>query len=102
MNFWVIPNEANLDQETGELVVYDKEAPREWNFKDCNSDQNKSNIPAWLKEVGAQTVKIPYRTNRAIIFNSDLFHETDESAFQDDYLSRHINITLLSEHRLRA
>lgn len=101
VNFWITPDEANLNQETGGLVVYDKEAPREWNFQDYNSDQNKPKILAWLKQVGAQTMKIPYRTNRAIVFNSDLFHETDEIAFKDDYLSRRINITLLYGHRLR-
>ncbi|MDH4187049.1 MAG: tetratricopeptide repeat protein [Nitrospira sp.] len=95
VNFWITPDEANLDRETGGLVVYDKEAPRDWNFQEYNSDQNKPKILAWLKEVGAQTVKIPYRANRAIVFNSDLFHETDEIAFTDDYLSRRINITLL-------
>lgn len=95
VNFWITPNEANLNQETGGLVVYDKEAPRDWNFQEYNSDKNKPKILAWLKQVGAQTVKIPYRTNRAIVFNSDLFHETDEIAFRDDYLSRRINITLL-------
>jgi hypothetical protein len=93
VNFWITPDEANLNQETGGLVVYDKEAPRDWNFQEYNSDKNKPKILAWLKQVGAQTVKIPYRTNRAIVFNSDLFHETDEIAFKDDYLSRRINIT---------
>lgn len=52
--------------------------------------------------MGVKTVKIPYQTNRAIIFNSDLFHETDEIAFKNDYLDRRINITLLYGHRLRA
>ena len=27
-------------------------------------------------------MKIPYRTNRPIIFNSDLFHKTDKTAFR--------------------
>ena len=102
VNFWITPNEANLNQETGGLVVYDKEAPRDWNFQEYNSDKNKPKILTWLKQVGAQTVKIPYRTNRAIVFNSDLFHETDEIAFKDDYLSRRINITLLYGYRLQA
>ncbi len=102
VNFWITPDDANLNPETGGLVVYDKEAPKEWNFKDYNSDQNKPKILAWLKEVGAQAVKIPYRSNRAVVFNSDLFHETDEISFQDDYLSRRINITLLYGYRLRA
>jgi len=102
VNFWITPDEANLNQDTGGLVVYNKEAPKEWNFKDYNSDQNKPKILAWLKEVGAGAVRVPYRANRAIIFNSDLFHETDEIAFKDEYLSRRINITLLYGHRLKA
>jgi Flp pilus assembly protein TadD len=100
VNFWITPDEANLNPDTGGLVVYDKEAPKEWNFKDYNTDQNKPKILAWLKEVGAQAVRIPYRANRAVVFNSDLFHETDEIAFKDDYLSRRINITLLYGYRL--
>ncbi len=102
VNFWITPDEANLNPNTGGLVVYDKEAPKEWNFKEYNSDQNKPKILAWLKEVGAGAVRIPYRANRAIIFNSDLFHETDEIVFKDEYLSRRINITLLYGHRLKA
>ena len=99
VNFWITPDEANLNQETGGLVVYDKEAPRNWNFQEYNSDKNKPKILAWLKEVGAKALKIPYRANRAVVFNSDLFHETDEMAFKDDYLSRRINITLLYGYR---
>ncbi|MDE3041457.1 MAG: tetratricopeptide repeat protein [Nitrospirota bacterium] len=99
VNFWITPDEANLNPETGGLVVYDKEAPRDWNFQEYNSDKNKPKILAWLDQVGAKTVKIPYRTNRAVVFNSDLFHETDEIAFKDDYLSRRINITLLYGYR---
>lgn len=102
VNFWITPDEANLDPDTGGLVVYDREAPREWNFKEYNSDQNKPKILAWLKEVGARAVKIPYRANRAVVFNSDLFHETDRISFKDDYPSRRINVTLLYGYRLNA
>ena len=55
VNFWITPDEANLNPDTGGLVVYDKEAPRAWNFKDYNSDRNKPKILAWLNEVGAQS-----------------------------------------------
>jgi hypothetical protein len=54
---------------------------------------------AWLKETGAQAITIPYRANRAVVFNSDLFHETDDVTFKDDYVSRRINITLLYGYR---
>ena len=102
VNFWITPDEANLNPDTGGLVVYDKEAPSAWNFKDYNSDRNKPKILAWLNEVGARAIKIPYRANRAVVFNSDLFHETDEISFKDEYTSRRINITLLYGYRLKA
>jgi hypothetical protein len=40
-------------------------------------------------------VTIPYRQNRAVIFNSDLFHETDRISFRGGYENRRINVTLL-------
>ena len=102
VNFWITSDDANLNPNTGGLVVYDKEAPREWNFKDYNSDRNKPKILSWLNEVGAHAIKIPYRANRAVVFDSDLFHETDEISFKDDYRSRRINITLLYGYRLKS
>ena len=38
---------------------------------------------------------IPYNENRAVIFNSNLFHETDNYEFKEGYENRRINITLL-------
>ena len=102
VNFWITEDEANLNPATGGLVVYDKEAPSSWNFKEYNSDRNKPKILQWLKEAGAEAITVPYRANRAVVFNSDLFHETDEVAFKDDYLSRRINITLLYGYRGQA
>jgi len=99
VNFWITPDEANLNPEKGGLVVYDKEAPAEWNFAAYNSEQNKPKILEWLTQAGAQTIRVPYRANRAVVFNSDLFHETDDVTFRDDYLSRRINITLLYGYR---
>jgi tetratricopeptide (TPR) repeat protein len=101
VNFWITADGANLNPEAGGLVVWDKEAPRDWNFKFYNSEKNRPKILDWLREVGAQAVRIPYRTNRAVVFNSDLFHETDEVSFKDEYTSRRINITLLYGYRLK-
>lgn len=99
VNFWITPDEANQDPDSGGLVVYDKEAPSEWNFAAYNSEQNKPKILAWLEQAGARAIRVPYRANRALVFNSDLFHETDVIRFRDDYPSRRINITLLYGYR---
>lgn len=99
VNFWITPDEANLDPEHGGLVVWDREAPRDWNFKEYNNARNEPKVLAWLKERGAQAVTIPYRCNRAVIFNSDLFHATDRISFKEGYEHRRVNITLLYGRR---
>ena len=99
VNFWITPDEANLDPASGGLIVWDKEAPREWNFKAYNSTAFQPKIREFLKQSNASPVKVPYRTNRALVFNSDLFHESDTCTFRDDYESRRINITFLYGRR---
>lgn len=101
VNFWITPDESNLNPESGGLVVWDKEAPKEWDFKTYNSDKARGRIYEWLTTQGAQEIKIPYRGNRAVVFNSDLFHETDDSVFKEGFANRRINITLLYGHRHR-
>ncbi|HVG03300.1 MAG TPA: tetratricopeptide repeat protein, partial [Nitrospira sp.] len=101
VNFWITPDEANLNPDGGGLVVWDKEAPREWDFKTYNSDKNRGRIYDWLTQQEANEIKIPYRANRAVVFNSDLFHETDDIAFKEGLTNRRINITLLYGRRHR-
>ena len=99
VNFWITPNEANLDLTCGGLTVWDKEAPKDWDFKDYNRRENTPKIMEFLRSSGASPVTVPYRENRALIFNSDLFHESDRCFFRDGYDSRRINITFLYGHR---
>jgi tetratricopeptide (TPR) repeat protein len=93
VNFWVTPDEANLDPESGGLVVYTHDAPLDWSFRRLNSD--REGIYAYLKSVDAQKVKVPHRANRAVIFDSDLFHETDSFQFREGYENRRVNVTML-------
>jgi hypothetical protein len=39
------------------------------------------------------------RSNRAIVFASHLFHETDRMRFKEGYANRRINLTLLYGRR---
>ena len=39
VNFWITPKEANLNPDSGGLVVYDVESPKDWNFNTYNKDQ---------------------------------------------------------------
>ena len=47
----------------------------------------------------ANCTNINYKFNRAVLFNSDYFHETDEINFDENYESRRINITYLFGYR---
>ena len=49
----------------------------------------------YLEEKNSKKITIPYAENRAAIFNSSLFHETDTFSFKAGYVNRRINITML-------
>jgi hypothetical protein len=100
VNFWITPDEANLDPESGGLVLWDVAAPMDWDFAKFNSDSPA--IHDFLKKAGAKSLTVPYRCNRAVIFDSDLFHETDKIHFKEGYLNRRINVTMLFGRRDRA
>jgi len=53
-----------------------------------------------MNEKNANGETIPYKYNRAVLFNSAYFHETDKIDFKDGYESRRINITYLFGNRL--
>ncbi|HEX4178486.1 MAG TPA: tetratricopeptide repeat protein [Rhizomicrobium sp.] len=96
-NFWITPDEANLDPERGGLTVWDVAAPADWESQRYIGDT--AGCQAYLARMGAKSVTIPYRANRAIVFSSALFHETDRMHFRDGYANRRINITMLYGRR---
>ena len=102
VNFWITPDEANRNSANGGLVVWDKEAPDHWDFAKYNNDKYRHKIKEFLDQSGAKPIIVPHRQNRALIFNSNLFHETDVADFQDNYESRRINVTLLYGHRQQS
>ena len=53
----------------------------------------------YLAENNAEKVIVPHAENRVVMFNSDLFHETDLIDFKPGYDNRRINITMLFGHR---
>lgn len=97
VNFWITPDEANLDPGTGGLVVHDVEAPLSWNFDEYNCRGKK--IQGYVKSAGKTATTIPYACNRAVIFHSDLFHATDRLHFKRGYESRRMNVTMLFGER---
>jgi len=98
VNFWITEDEANLDPDGGGLRVYEHDAPGDWDFRKFNNEAGK--IQQYLESIGSVPTRYPYRANRALVFDSDLFHATDAPHFREGYLNRRINITLLYGNRL--
>jgi len=93
VNFWITPDSANRDPDHGGLVIWDKAAPLDWDFTKYNNDE--AAMRNFLRDAGARAITVPYRANRAVIFHSDLFHETDRIQFEEGYENRRINVTFL-------
>jgi hypothetical protein len=97
VNFWITPDEANLNPDSGGMVIWDAAAPADWEIERYNGDDDA--VRAFLAEANSKAITVPYRANRAVIFDSDLFHETDRIEFAQGYLNRRINVTMLYGRR---
>ena len=93
INFWVTPNEANLNPDRGGLVVCRVPPPAAWEIRDYNAD--KEPIAAFLEQHANDNLIVPYRENRAVLFESRLFHRSDAPEFATGYENHRINLTLL-------
>ncbi len=93
VNVWITPDTNNLDPTCGGLVVYNVDAPPHWDFPTYNGRSDV--IKPFLERQQARTLTIPYKQNRAVIFNSDLFHGTATVKFRPEYENRRMNVTML-------
>ena len=93
VNFWVTPDEANRNPDSGGLVIHKAHAPSDWAFRTYNADSAR--MAKFLADAGDEPVTVPYRRNRVVIFDSDLFHHTDDLDFHPGYENRRINVTML-------
>ncbi len=98
INFWITPDEANLNLNSGSgLVVYDQKQPFDWDWLKYNVQKDDPHIQAQINAFleTAHSLNIPYRCNRAVIFHSKLFHRSDPFHFRDSFESRRMNVTML-------
>lgn len=107
VNVWITEDEANLNKETGGLVIYEPIQPKNWTFEQANQDsvaiydylrRKSAESPSVAKE--SSSVRIPYRCNRATLLNGYRFHKTDDLHFKSGFHNHRINLTFL--FKLRA
>jgi hypothetical protein len=98
VNIWITPDEANLDPTSGGLVIFTVKPPDDWNVRHFNANWERIEEDL-LKPTQYANVTVPYRQNRAVIFDSALFHKSDQFRFQTGYENRRINLTFLYGNR---
>ena len=101
LNLWVTPDEYNKNPDRGGLVLYD--VKRAGSATDP-SEVDPSAVRAFLsKHSSGETVRIPYRCNRAVLFDATTLHCTDKLDFDtsspDGY---RINLSIAFDRRKRA
>ena len=98
VNFWVTPYEANRNPDRGGLAVCRVPPPAAWKVHGYEAD--KGEIVTFLEHNAGDTLLVPYRENRAVLFESRLFHHSDAPEFAADYENHRINVTMLfGRHR---
>ncbi|CAN0131920.1 unnamed protein product [Scytosiphon promiscuus] len=101
LNVWLAPDTANLGSaetdDGGGLTVFHAKPPDEWGFEKFNKDEISTH--RFLRENGAGNTSIPHRQNRALLFDSMLFHQSDPFRFKEGFENRRLNLTLLFGRR---
>ena len=97
-NLWIGSDETNAEDENG-LVVYGKEAPLEWDFKEYNNagERARARLVQFLEDSPWYNIK--FRNNRLVLFNGNMFHKSMPLAIGAGYNRRRINLTFLFGQR---
>ena len=75
-------------------IVCKARGPFVWAFRTHNTEGAR--VPRFLADAeGVDPVLVPSRRNRAVIFDSDLFHRTADLDFRQGDENRRINVTML-------
>ena len=95
---FVTPDRARF--KGGGLVVFGRPAPLHWDFAAPPSPERDAAIAAFLAR--SDNVTVGYRCNRAVLFDSNLFHRSDTFAFEDSFEGWRTSMTWLFGDRGRA
>ena len=92
VSLWITPDEANLDPKSGGMVLFRAKAPKSWGHLDYNGRPWKV-----MKQISKSDkgTRIPYRCNRAVVFDSSRFHKSDRFNFAPGYENRRINVVFV-------
>jgi hypothetical protein len=76
------------------MIVYTARPPSDWPFESYNTDTDLV-VERLLRPTDFANVTVHHRPNRAVIFDSALFHQTERYRFRSGYENGRINLTFL-------
>lgn len=91
LNFWLTPDACIDDKSKNGLNIWLLTPPNNWSFISYNA--NTKRIVDFIGD--ARPCHIPYRFNRAVLFDSNYFHSTDHVSTHPGKLNRRVSYTFL-------
>ncbi len=93
LTYWITPDKFNLNPETGGLLIYD--VRRADNLSASSYLQTGNESEKFVITHTKSNKIIPYRCNRAVIFDSSYYHKTNSPLFDTSHPEgMRMNITL--------
>jgi hypothetical protein len=93
LTVWLTPDEFNLDPTTGGLTLYDVKRPVEMMPHEYLIAGSSG--PYVAAHTRGQRAYVPYRGNRAVLFDARTFHVTSTPRFADgDVTQKRLNLSL--------
>jgi hypothetical protein len=94
VNFWLTPDEFNLDPDSGGMVLYDVRRPSEIMSPEYQISPQSDNYVSARTSGGK--LEVAYRCNRAIIFDATLFHASLPIAFAAEGAhTKRLNVSII-------
>ena len=95
MNIWLTKTTDPTREQAGGLIIYpDLKSNKKDSFHEFNQSPSRVNVK------NARQIKILHKTNRMVMFDSSMFHQSDAGMnFGHKYEESRINLTLLYGRR---
>ncbi len=97
LNVWITPTESSLNPAGSGLTLFTVKPPKEWTYMDYNGPRGVKKVERLLAEHDHANVTVHYKENRAVLFDSHLFHVSGAGlpGFKNGLKNRRINLTFL-------
>jgi hypothetical protein len=79
LNLWLTPDECNLDSETGGLVLFDVKRTPDMAVHEFSAPPYC--VDYMTQRTRGERIVVPYRCNRAVVFDSTTFHQPQAMSF---------------------